>query len=178
MVAVDTGSIELTRSQLDVLSTLVTLYDRAPVKGREIAAELDRSPGTIRMQMQTIRPLGLVEGIPGPKGGYKPTPATYELLDVDWSDVEAAVPLFCEGEPVEGVTVTEFDLINLHHPDRHEAEVSVHGRLSTLARGDAIVIGPTPATKLVVSGVIDGIDRSADLLFIDITDVDVEDGDE
>jgi len=174
MVTVDSSSIELTRTQLDILSTLVNLFEGSPVKGREIANELDRSPGTIRMQMQSIKPLGLVRGLPGPKGGYKPTPNTYELLDLDWSDAVAEVPLYRDGEPVEGITVTEFDLINLHHPDRHEAKVCVQGLLRDVERGDHVTIGPTPASKLVVEGVVDGIDQSEELLFIRIEDIDVD----
>jgi len=175
MITVDSSTIELSTTQHDVLSTLTSLFDGAPVKSRTLADVLDRSPGTVRMQMGTLRSLGFVKGIPGPRGGYKPTPKTFELLDLDYSDTVADVPLYREGERVEGITVTEFDLINIHHPDRREAEVGFHGLLGDLACGDTITIGPTPASGLVVDGVVDGIDRSEELLYIRVEDIDVRD---
>ena len=30
---------------------------------------MSRNPGTIRNQMQSLRSLGLVKGVPGPRGG-------------------------------------------------------------------------------------------------------------
>ena len=39
------------------------------IKGEEIADIMNRNPGTIRNQMQSLRSLGLVKGVPGPRGG-------------------------------------------------------------------------------------------------------------
>jgi predicted transcriptional regulator len=69
------SSIELSPSQRQILSALVNLHGEheQAVKGEQIAEEVDRNPGTIRNQMQSLKALQLVEGVPGPKGGYKPT---------------------------------------------------------------------------------------------------------
>ena len=69
------STIELTSSQKTILRALVDLYtqEETAIKGEEIAEEVDRNPGTIRNQMQSLKALQLVEGVPGPKGGYKPT---------------------------------------------------------------------------------------------------------
>jgi len=73
------SSIELTSSQKSILTALINLYGEQEdaVKGEAIAEEVDRNPGTIRNQMQSLKALQLVEGVPGPKGGYKPTSNAY-----------------------------------------------------------------------------------------------------
>jgi predicted transcriptional regulator len=69
------SSIELTPSQKTILQELINLFreSESAVKGEDIAENVDRNPGTIRNQMQSLKALQLVEGVPGPKGGYKPT---------------------------------------------------------------------------------------------------------
>ncbi|MFB6131475.1 MAG: TrmB family transcriptional regulator [Salinigranum sp.] len=176
MTSFASTTIELTDAQANILSVLIDLYYSSPVKGKQIAAELDRNPGTIRTQMQSLKSLQLVEGIPGPKGGYKPTLGAYEVLDIEESDSIASVPIRHDGEPLDGITAREFDLINLHHPDRREAEIGVRGRIHDLGKGDRIAIGPTPASKLVAEGVIDGISRSEGVIVIEIENLYIEDG--
>jgi len=101
------SSIELTSSQKSILTALINLYGEQEdaVKGEAIAEEVDRNPGTIRNQMQSLKALQLVEGVPGPKGGYKPTSNAYEALDIQRMDEPADVPIFHEGEEVTGVNV-------------------------------------------------------------------------
>lgn len=78
----------LTSVQKEILQSLINLYrtsDGKSVKGEEIAELMNRNPGTIRNQMQSLRSLGLVKGVPGPRGGYKPTikvitPSTSKIL--------------------------------------------------------------------------------------------------
>ena len=79
---IDGGSMELTPIQKDIIISLINLQrqkDRA-IKGEEIAEVIQSNPGTIRNQMQLLKALGLVEGVPGPKGGYKPTGAAYDCF--------------------------------------------------------------------------------------------------
>ncbi|MFB6185926.1 MAG: Rrf2 family transcriptional regulator, partial [Halobacteriaceae archaeon] len=81
MVAVNGSAIELTDAQETILTKLVNIYNKNsgnPVKGKDIAAAIDRNPGTIRTQMQSLKSLQLVHGIPGPKGGYEPTANAYK----------------------------------------------------------------------------------------------------
>src|SRR6056297_2166857 len=101
------SSIELTPSQKTILTALINLHRESEdaVKGEDIAEEVDRNPGTIRNQMQSLKALQLVEGVPGPKGGYKPTATAYEALDVDQLEQPAEVPLYLEGELIEGANV-------------------------------------------------------------------------
>src|SRR6056297_540113 len=101
------SSIELTPSQQNILQELVNLYRESEkaVKGEDIADRVDRNPGTIRNQMQSLKALQLVEGVPGPKGGYKPTANAYEALQIQEMEHAADVPLYHNGELVEEANV-------------------------------------------------------------------------
>jgi len=177
MVFVDSSVIELTDAQKKILAELLNIHSNrsdGPVKGREIAAAIDRNPGTIRTQMQSLKSLQLVKGIPGPRGGYEPTTKAYELVDFDRSGEFTPVPLSRNGDAIDGVTVTEFDLVNLHHPDSREAEVHVQGSVRGLHEGDSLIIGPTPTAHLVVEGVVDGIDTAMNVCAITVEDMHFE----
>lgn len=167
------SSIELTSSQRSILSALVNLYreEEEAVKGETIADEIDRNPGTIRNQMQSLKALQLVEGVPGPKGGYKPTAGAYAALDLQRMDEPASVPIEHEGEPLEGVNVESIDLTSVHHPEECRAEVHVQGSLRDVHEGDDLRVGPTPLSKLVVEGVVDGKDDTENVAVLKITDM-------
>lgn len=81
---------KLTLVQRETLTALITLYSERgeSVRGEDIAEFINRNPGTIRNQMQMMKSLGLVDGVPGPKGGYKPTINAYEAVNIDLPDVE------------------------------------------------------------------------------------------
>lgn len=162
------SSIELTTSQKDILRELINLYSQSEraVKGEDIADGVDRNPGTIRNQMQSLKALQLVEGVPGPKGGYKPTANAYEALGIQDLDEPADVPLFHNGEHIEDANVQEIDLTSVHHPDLCRAEVRLHGSIKNFHDGDDIVVGPTPRSKLQIEGVIDGKDETNNVLII------------
>jgi hypothetical protein len=164
------SSIELTPSQKTILTALVNLYSEQEdaVKGEEIAAEVDRNPGTIRNQMQSLKALQLVEGVPGPKGGYKPTANAYEALDIDQLDQPAEVGLTRNGEPVENANVEEIDLTSVHHPDLCRAEVRIRGSVREFHEGDTVTVGPTPLSKLVIEGTVDGKDETNGLVILQI----------
>ncbi len=164
------SSIELTTSQRRILRSLIDLYRETEeaVKGEDIADEVDRNPGTIRNQMQSLKALQLVEGVPGPKGGYKPTANAYEALDVDQMDEPAAVPLFHDGERVEQANVEEIDLSSVHHPELCRAEIYLQGSIRDFHEGDSVRVGPTPLSKLVVEGTVDGKDDTNNVLILRI----------
>jgi len=167
------SSIELTSSQKTILTALVNLYreQEDAVKGEEIAEEVGRNPGTIRNQMQSLKALQLVEGVPGPKGGYKPTATAYEALDVDQMDQPATVPLVLNDEQVEDVNVDGIDLTTVHHPDLCRAEIHVLGSLTDFHEGDDVRVGPTPLSKLVVEGTVDGKDETNNVVILRIGDM-------
>lgn len=167
------SSIELTPSQKTILTALINLHrgDEDAVKGEDIAEEVDRNPGTIRNQMQSLKALQLVEGVPGPKGGYKPTATAYEALDVQQMDEPAAVPLEHEGEPVEGVNVDEIDLSSVHHPELCRAEIHIQGSVRDFHEGDSVTVGPTPLSRLLIEGTVDGKDDTNNILILQIDDM-------
>ena len=165
------SSIELTSSQKKILQELVNLYgssERA-VKGEDIADRTDRNPGTIRNQMQSLKALQLVEGVPGPKGGYKPTANAYEALEIQDLDEPAEVPLFHNGEQVHDANVQEIDLTSVHHPELCRAEIRLHGSINEFHDGDTVRVGPTPRSKLLIEGVVDGKDESSNVLIVSTT---------
>ncbi|SNR32231.1 Rrf2 family transcriptional regulator [Halorubrum vacuolatum] len=167
------SSIELTSSQKTILTALINLYGREEdaVKGEAIAEEVDRNPGTIRNQMQSLKALQLVEGVPGPKGGYKPTSNAYEALDVQRMEDPANVPLSHDGEPVDGANVDGIDLSSVHHPELCRAEIHVQGSVKKFSEGDTVTVGPTPLSKLLIEGTIDGKDETANVLILRIVDM-------
>ena len=80
--------MDLSLIQRDILITLITLYHQHShsIKGEEIADRIQRNPGTVRNQMQALKAIGLVDGVPGPKGGYIPTALAYNELNLRYRD--------------------------------------------------------------------------------------------
>jgi predicted transcriptional regulator len=164
------SSIELTPSQQNILQELVNLFrdSESAVKGEDIANRVDRNPGTIRNQMQSLKALQLVEGVPGPKGGYKPTAAAFEALQIQDLDQAADVPLVHNGEPVTGANVEEIDLTSVHHPEECRAEVRLQGSIAEFHEGDEVTVGPTPLSKLRIDGTLEGKDETNNTLVLTI----------
>jgi predicted transcriptional regulator len=163
-------SVDLTSNQKLVLTALTNLYRQteSPVSGEEIADKIDRNSGTVRNQMQSLKSLQLVEGVPGPKGGYKPTPEAYEALDVDQMDEPANVPLRHIGEAVENVNIEAINLSSVHHPDRCRAKVRIQGSIHVFEEGDEISVGPTPLSDLRITGTIDSKDKTSSILILEV----------
>jgi len=167
------SSIELTPSQKTILNALINLHRETEdaVKGEDIADEVDRNPGTIRNQMQSLKALQLVEGVPGPKGGYKPTATAYEALEIQQMDEPAAVPLQHEGEDVTDANVEEIDLSSVHHPELCRAEIHLQGSVRDFHEGDSVTVGPTPLSKLQIKGNVDGKDDTSNILILRIEEM-------
>jgi len=166
------AGIDLTPTQQRLLRELVTLFRETdePVKGAEIAESVDRNPGTVRNQMQSLKTLQLVEGIPGPRGGYKPTATAFETLAVERVDEPAEVPLSRNGASVDGAVVEEINLTSVLHPDQCRAEIELQG--STLfSEGDDVAVGPTPLCELRIDGVVDGVDTVNSTLVLEIDEM-------
>ena len=164
------SSIELTSSQRVILQELVNLYreSNSAVKGEDIAAEVDRNPGTIRNQMQSLKALQLVEGVPGPKGGYKPTATAYDTLQIAQLDKPADVPLYHNNELVSSANVERIDLTSVHHPEACRAEIRLQGSITSFSEGDAVIVGPTPLSKLRIDGTVAGRDDTNNSLILRI----------
>ncbi|MBI5681314.1 MAG: CBS domain-containing protein [Methanobacterium sp.] len=164
----------LTSVQKEILQSLINLYRKSKgksIKGEEIAEIMNRNPGTIRNQMQSLRSLGLVKGVPGPRGGYKPTIEAYHTLNITTSDNEKLVPIFKKGKKVGDLTVAKIEFTSIPHPGECEATIKVIGNIKQLDLGDKVRIGPTPVNKLVVNGMVVGRDDMDNFLLLDTTSI-------
>ena len=165
--------MDLSLIQKEILITLITLYHQHShaIKGEEIAEVLNRNPGTVRNQMQALKAIGFVDGVPGPKGGYNPTAMAYRELNLSKIDQEATVSIARNGELVPAMRVTEVDFTTLCHPDLCHATVKVVGSVKTFDIGEEITIGPTPVNKLIVRGEIYGKDEVQQSILISISEM-------
>ena len=161
--------IDLSSSQRAALVALVNEYQatESPVTAQTIAEELDRTAGTLRNQMAGLKALGLVESVSGPGGGYEPTETAYDELDRQRLDDAEPVTLAHEYERVDAV-VDEISFTNVHHPDQCRAHVHFQRSVRGLAAGDAIAVGPSPISQLVVLGVVEAVDRTANVVVVDV----------
>ena len=163
--------MELTQIQKDILYALVTLYKKkggGSVKGEEIAELINRNPGTVRNQMQALRALGLVEGVPGPKGGYRPTAKAYELLAITKPEEAVRVPVIVNDELMEDLSAEEINLPSLSHPEVCQAKIRIIGDVKKINIGDRIVVGPTPVNELMIYGRVIGRDDTENSVVISI----------
>lgn len=165
--------MELTQVQREILTALINIQRRKgrAVKGDEIAVVVDRNPGTIRNQMQSLKALRLVEGVPGPKGGYRSTAAAYEVLNLSSNDQVIDVPVIKNGLVVEGITANEITFATVMNPDRCTGTVQIIGNIRDFDVGEDIVIGPTPVNRLFIKGIIAGRDDTSNRLIFDVSDL-------
>lgn len=165
--------VDLTSSQKTVLTALTDLYRQIqdPVRGEDIAEQIDRNPGTVRNQMQTLKSLQLVEGVTGPDGGYKPTAEAYDALGVERIDDPADVPVIHDSEAVEDVNIEDIDLSNVHHPGLCRAEIRIRGSMRDFEEGDEISVGPTPLNDLRLTGTVDGKDETSTILLLRVEEM-------
>ena len=164
----------LTSVQKEILQTLINLYqssDGKSIKGEDIAEVMNRNPGTIRNQMQSLRSLGLVKGVPGPRGGYKPTIEAYHSLNISISDKEAKVPIYKNDERLNNISVAKIEFTSVPQPGECEAAIKVLGSIKDLNLGDTIKLGPTPVNNLGSMGEIVGRDDMDNILLVDTTTI-------
>jgi len=161
--------MELTDRQLEVLEVIVNHYQRteSPISGDDIADAVGYHPGTVRSDLQGLGALELVDGITGPKGGYKPTADAYRALDDQSRDAAADLTLAHDYARAD-VTVTEIDFTDVNHPEQCHARVAFSDPIGEFDIGEPILVGPTPNTDLVVGGEIESIDREANELELDV----------
>lgn len=165
--------MELTPIQKEILTALINLYrkKKQAIKGEEIAEIINRNPGTVRNQMQSLKALGLVEGVPGPKGGYKATGETYRALCLVEMEKETIVPIKRNEEIVPNATTAEISFTTVRHPDLCNATAHIIGDIKKFEMGDHISIGPTPVNKLVVRGEVIGRDDTENTILFTIQEM-------
>ena len=159
----------LTAVQIEILQSLINLYRKSKctsVKCESIADLMDRNSGTIHNQMQPLRSLGLVQGVPGPRGGYKPTLEAYHTLNIENDPCEIHVPIYVNGDIVSDISVNKIEFTSILRLGDCEATISVLGDIKQLDLDDTIKIGPTPVNNLIVDGTIIGRDDVDNVLLI------------
>lgn len=164
----------LTTVQKEILQVLIDLYNKSnykPIKGESIAEDMNRNPGTIRNQMQSLRSMGIVKGVPGPRGGYKPTIDAYNVLNLSFTEKDETVPLFIKDKLLNEVGVTKIEFSSLPQPGSCKATIKTMGNIKQLDLGDKIRIGPSHVNKLVVNGTIVGRDDTDGSLLLDVRDI-------
>ena len=164
----------LTSVQKEILQTLINLYQSSKgksIKGEDIAEVMGRNPGTIRNQMQSLRSLSLVKGVPGPRGGYKPTIEAYHSLNIKVSDNDSKVPIYKNDQRLDDISVARIEFTSVPQPGECEAAIKVLGSIKDLNLGDTIRIGPTPVNNLGVMGVIVGRDDMDNILLVDTSTI-------
>jgi predicted transcriptional regulator len=165
--------MELTPVQRDILTALINIHrvEGRAVKGEEIAELIDRNPGTIRNQMQSLKALNLVEGVPGPKGGYRATGDAYEALNLDTTGDVVVVPVVRNGVLVEGATASEIVFNKVMHSQQCDGVIRIIGNIRDFNIGDEIEVGPTPVNKLYIRGKVVGRDDTMSRVIIHIAEM-------
>ncbi len=165
--------MDLTPVQRDILTALINIHriEGRAVKGEEIAELIDRNPGTIRNQMQSLKALNLVEGVPGPKGGYRATGAAYEALSIEATGDVVTVPVIRNGVLMEGTTASEIIFNKVMHSQQCDGVIRVIGNIRDFNVGDEIEVGPTPVNKLYIRGTVRGRDDTMSRLILHIDEM-------
>ena len=165
--------IDLSLIQKDILITLISLYHQYshPIKGEDIAEIIKRNPGTVRNQMQALKVLGLVDGVPGPKGGYHPTARAYGELNITNDYSESDVPIQKNNCDMDGIKVSEIAFTTLTHADLCHALIKIIGNVRAFDIGDRVTVGPTPVNKLLIKGEVFGKDEINSALLISTSEM-------
>ena len=119
--------------------------------------------------MQSLKALNLVEGVPGPKGGYRATGSAYEALSLDATGDVVEVPVVKNGVTVEGASATEIVFNKVMKSHECGGVVRIIGNVRDFNVGDEIEIGPTPVNKLYIRGHIVGRDDTMSRLLFNIS---------
>jgi predicted transcriptional regulator len=165
--------MDLTPVQRDILTALINIHrvEGRAVKGEEIAELIDRNPGTIRNQMQSLKALNLVEGVPGPKGGYRATGGAFEALNIEATGDVVTVPVIRNGVMMEGTTASEIIFNKVMHSQQCDGVVRIIGNIRDFNVGDCIEVGPTPVNKLYIRGKVTGRDDTMSRLIFHIEEM-------
>ena len=165
--------MDLSLIQKDILIALIALYEQKsiPIKGEEIAEIIRRNPGTVRNQMQALKASKLVDGIPGPRGGYYPTTLAFNLLNIAERRGNVSVPISRNGEYLSNLRVLEISFTTLSYADICHGVIRISGSVREFVAGDFVTIGPTPVNKLMISGEVFGKDEKEKALIISIVEM-------
>ena len=121
--------------------------------------------------MQALKVLGLVDGVPGPKGGYHPTARAYGELNITNDYSESDVPIQKNNCDMDGIKVSEIAFTTLTHADLCHALIKIIGNVRAFEIGDRVTVGPTPVNKLLIKGEVFGKDEINSALLISTSEM-------
>jgi len=117
--------------------------------------------------MSTLRALGFVGAILGPKGGYVPGNKTYKILGIELVQT-GKVDIYRGGRKIRGVNVHRILFKDVDNPEKSQLIVSVLGDTKRIEEKDTILIGPTPSNHILLRGIVVGRDDLKRELLIDL----------
>jgi len=163
----------ISTTQREILDALIRFYEKrkGAIKGDDLAKELERSSGTIRNQMQTLRALGYVDGVPGPKGGYTPAMKAYAVFDLEQIEEPTHVGIYRGKEMVEDLDLQKIVLTNIAHPSECMAVLTVLGDTRKIEDYEYIIAGPTPVNHVIVSGKVIGRDDTKSEIMLECSGI-------
>ncbi|MCS7098491.1 MAG: CBS domain-containing protein [Candidatus Methanomethyliaceae archaeon] len=165
--------VNLTPPQKEIVLALIEIYEQKKsfVKSKEIALKIRKGEGTIRNIMPTLRALGLIESIPGPKGGYLPTNKAYEYFNIPEQYRSVNVPIHKKNGEYTGTFVTDIIFKSVYSPDFCQAIIKTIGEVSKLNIGEEIIIGPTSSGRMIIEGKIIGRDELHGELLLEVINI-------
>ncbi|MCE4610307.1 MAG: CBS domain-containing protein [Desulfurococcales archaeon] len=165
-------SRQLTATQLEILKTLIELYEKKKrmIKSREVAEYLNKDEGTVRNIIMWLRGMGLVDSRTGPSGGYVPTIKAYQLLSGE-------LPVFTAGygeafvDTVEGtvkLVVQRLEIMNLLSGHNVKALLQVGGSITKIQKGNTIKVIGYPRGRIFISGKVNQVNPVAGEILVDV----------
>ncbi len=165
-------SRQLTATQLEILKTLIELYEKKKrmIKSREVAEYLNKDEGTVRNIIMWLRGMGLVDSRTGPSGGYVPTIKAYQLLSGE-------LPVFTAGygeafvDTAEGtvkLVVQRLEIMNLLSGHNVKALLQAGGSITKIQKGNIIKVVGYPRGRIFISGKVNQVNPVAGELLVDV----------
>jgi len=162
--------MDLTPRQAEILRLLVAEYreTESAATGETLADAVGVHVGGIQREMQTLKALGLVESLPG--RGYEPTVEAFEVVrNRAADDIEGLV--LAHGYERVPVTVHDIAFLRVDDPDHCRARITFREPVEGIEPDDAIVVGPTPNSALVVAGTVEAFGEAPTELLVDVLKV-------
>lgn len=162
--------MDLTARQEEILRLLVDEYreTEAAVTGETLSEGVGIHVVGIQQEMRTLKALNLVESFPG--RGYEPTVEAFEAVRNRSADDDEGLVL-ARGYDRVPVTVSDIAFLRVDDPDHCRARITFQEPIEGVEPGDAVVIGPTPHSSLVVAGRVEAVGDAPNELVLDVMKV-------
>jgi len=120
--------------------------------------------------MQQLSQFGVVEGVSGPAGGYKPTELAFEALGREPLEETEALTVAHDYDRLD-VTIDRISFKSVRHPENCRVELHLRQSVSDFAVGQPVAAGPTPLSGLVVAGTVKAVDATKNTLILDVAEL-------